>query len=148
MEQFAEAEVRAYVASELRKLLPSNVHLCFLSEDSFIIFGNSIEQQNLSSLLFNLKGLIERSHISIANEVFVQTMVNCSYIELYPDKINKLSSLKKLADICIGLHQSRDEQDNSKIMRIDLNKEIIEFDSRLDEVKELIESNIVTVHFI
>ena len=32
------AEVRAYVASELRKLLPSNVHLCFQSEDSFIVF--------------------------------------------------------------------------------------------------------------
>ncbi|MCW9000940.1 MAG: triple tyrosine motif-containing protein, partial [Kangiellaceae bacterium] len=142
------AEVRAYVASELRKLLPSNVHLCFLFEDSFIIFGNSVEQKNLSSLLFNLKGLIERSHISIAYEVFVQTMVNCSYIELYPDKINTLSSLKKLADICIGLHLSRDEQDNSKIMRIDLNKEIIDFDSRLDEVKELIESNIVTLHYI
>ena len=120
----------------------------FNLKTALLFFGNSVEQKNLSSLLFNLKGLIERSHISVANEVFVQTMVNCSYIELYPDKINKLSSLKKLADICIGLHLSRSERDNSKIMRIDLNKDIIEFDSRLDEVKELIESNIVTLHFI
>ncbi|WP_444998357.1 ligand-binding sensor domain-containing protein [Aliikangiella sp. IMCC44359] len=148
--KICSAEIISYVAIKLRQKCPSNVHICALNEDTFVIFGNADEMKNLSDNLSHLRTKILHSKIPIANDKRVQIHIVLTYLEITNDKIKKLSELIKLSDLLIVIHQKISLLSASGLLRVELHQSPAEFQSVNPEkdLDDLLSKQLITTHFL
>jgi len=144
----SSSEARVGVINEIRKHLPSNVHIASESDDRVIIFGNSIEDKKLSSLLHDLSNYLLKTPVVVANDKVVDSEIISTYLEIYPDRINKLDQLKKLADLLIEVDKNRPESEQSNLLRVDLNVSLDKLNDVSSNISNLIDTNQITLHYL
>ena len=125
------AELINYVASELKRHCPGNIHICSLNIDSFIIFADISETPALVKILTNLRSQIIRSQISVANDMSIQTRLGITYLELDSEAAYDASTLIKLSKTLINIHNQVNPVQSSCLMRIKFNRSPVELANTL-----------------
>jgi ligand-binding sensor domain-containing protein/GGDEF domain-containing protein len=148
--EIASAEVVSYVALELKKHLPANVHICACENDCFLILADSKKNTNMSSNIIQFRNRILQSQIGVSNDISVQTQIAISYLELYPESVEDSDLVINLCEILFATHRKLNHALVSGVMRLDLNKPLREFAGVEGEadIEQLIEENSLTSHFI
>lgn len=147
--EICTAEVRSYVATELRRSCPASVHICALGKSSFVVLGNSKTEQQMFSSLKHLYKKLERSQIPVANDISVPSKVSMSYLDIYPDSVKELQLVIDLCEILITSHRRVNLGDTAALMKLTLNQEINSFANiqTQEEVEQLIEADKIAYTF-
>lgn len=142
------SELRSFMAAELKNTAPANCLLCFLNDDSFVVYGNSLDYKNLTNELFALRNKIENSYIEIGNNISVKTKITLSYFEINSQTINDTNLLLKLSECLINLHQKNNYADVSQIMRIDFNEKLKNYKNIDLDSEDLLLTKKVNLNFL
>jgi ligand-binding sensor domain-containing protein/GGDEF domain-containing protein len=147
---FVAAECVEYISQQLRRSASSDSQICSVSEDIFVLFANTKNDNKITQTMQNFQTKMAQTQIPVANGMMVNSGVGISYLEIYPDNLSETPALKALADIIIGLHKAFNKTTHSRLMRIDLNKPLDHYVSGINQQSmiELVECNDATLHFL
>ena len=153
----ASIEIITKITSELKKMVPANINIFYLSDESFLLLGNADKNKNIISSLLDLRMKFRRSRLFVANGLSTEVNVACTYIDFYPEKVQETQYIIMLSKILTLIHKQYNPDSLSSVLRIDLNESVnklplndFNFKQPLivDEVeKKLIETNLFTLHF-
>jgi len=115
-------EVCEYIATELKNSASSQTHICAFDDGGFILFGNSVEYPQLTKTLLAMRDKVAKSVIPVGNAQAIQSSLSCSYLEIFPDRIDSPEILASLGSLLIKLHKEKNNSNSARLMRIDLKR--------------------------
>ncbi|WP_367023541.1 ligand-binding sensor domain-containing protein [Aliikangiella maris] len=148
--KIAGAEIISHIAIQLRQKCPSNVHICALDDESFIILGYSTRDNQLVETLTNLRKKLLYSKIPVANDRRVQININITYLEIYEDEIKNIVLLNNIADAVIYIHQHESDKSLSNIIRIELAQMVdtLQDVDMTNQIEHFVENHIISINHI